>query len=715
MGDVAGTPRVIRFGIFEVDLRAGELRKSGVRIKLQEQPFQILAMLLERPGEVLSREEIQKKLWSEDTFVDFEHSLATAVKKLREALGDSADNPRFIETLPKRGYRFIATVAPIYDRRPEDAARRAALQRRWRWAAVALASVVGVAVCVLTYWLSRPLPPPKVLRIVQLTNSARVVLGRGAQDGYSSLLTDGPRLFFMQEREGALVLSHVSTSGGEVQTIPTPWPKEWVGPTDISPDGTRLLMREHWGLDVERPLWVLPTLGESGRRLGDILGHDGSWSPDEREIVYATGNELFRAKADGSESRRLATLPGRAYWIRWSPDGRRLRFTLLDVQPNTDSLWELNADGTNLRPLLPGWSDPPAECCGNWTPDGKYFVFTSEREGGVNIWMLRESGGLLHRSSHQPVRLTSGPMAFVGPVPSKDGRKLFVFGLQPLRLELLKFHPKSGQLVPYLGPLAKASPRLFCYSPGGEYVAYMRHQDWTLWRSKADGTERLQLTAAPLSVLWPCWSPDGRAIAFTGAMPGKPWKIYLVSVDGGKPQQLLPDERHETDADFSPDGNRIVFGRLPDYLAEPGLPKAIHILDLRTKQVSKLPGSDGLFSPHWTPDGRYIVAMGLDHGKQMRFDFKTQKWTELVKLRLGDGILSRDGKYLYLHLFTRGSLPIYRLRISDGKLEQVVSLADIPRAGFTALGVAGMDLDDSPIFSLWDTPGDIYALEWEAP
>jgi TolB-like protein/DNA-binding winged helix-turn-helix (wHTH) protein/Flp pilus assembly protein TadD len=176
MGDVAGTPRVIRFGVFEVDLRSGELRKSGLRIRLQEQPFQILAMLLERPGEVVTREELEKKLWGADTFVDFEHGLATAVKKLREALGDSADNPRFIETLPRRGYRFIAPVdvgaglvpalgrpqgaplqaatgvappvAPVYDRRPEDAARRAALQRRWRWAAIALAGVVLVAAAV---------------------------------------------------------------------------------------------------------------------------------------------------------------------------------------------------------------------------------------------------------------------------------------------------------------------------------------------------------------------------------------------------------------------------------------------------------------------------------------------------------------------------------------------------------------------------------------
>jgi len=101
---------IVRFGLFEVDLRAGELRKNGLKIKLQEQPFQILALLLEHPGEIVTREELQQKLWSDDTFVDFDNSLNKAINKIREALGDSAENPRFVETLARRGYRFIAPV-----------------------------------------------------------------------------------------------------------------------------------------------------------------------------------------------------------------------------------------------------------------------------------------------------------------------------------------------------------------------------------------------------------------------------------------------------------------------------------------------------------------------------------------------------------------------------------------------------------------------------
>src|ERR1035438_1439525 len=106
----AAKSRVIRFGVFEVDLQEAELRKSGIRIKLQEQPFQILTMLLVRPGETVSRDEVRRKLWPADTFVDFDHSLNSSIKKLREALGDDSENPRFIETLHRRGYRFIAPV-----------------------------------------------------------------------------------------------------------------------------------------------------------------------------------------------------------------------------------------------------------------------------------------------------------------------------------------------------------------------------------------------------------------------------------------------------------------------------------------------------------------------------------------------------------------------------------------------------------------------------
>src|SRR6266446_611355 len=116
------SPRLVRFGAYEVDLRTSELRKQGRKIKLQDQPCRILGILLEQPGEVATREELRKRLWSDDTFVDFDHSLNTAIRRLREALGDSSENPRFIETLPRHGYRFIAPIEELDNTDPEKAA-----------------------------------------------------------------------------------------------------------------------------------------------------------------------------------------------------------------------------------------------------------------------------------------------------------------------------------------------------------------------------------------------------------------------------------------------------------------------------------------------------------------------------------------------------------------------------------------------------------------
>ena len=135
--------QVVRFGIYEVDLRLGELRKNGIRVKLTGQPFQILAILLEHPSDLVTREQLQQRLWPSDTFVDFDRSLNTAINRVREALGDSAENPRFVETLPRRGYRFIAEVQSPSNRltpgtlgerpRVEQAVAPHTGPRRWTW------------------------------------------------------------------------------------------------------------------------------------------------------------------------------------------------------------------------------------------------------------------------------------------------------------------------------------------------------------------------------------------------------------------------------------------------------------------------------------------------------------------------------------------------------------------------------------------------------
>ena len=242
------------------------------------------------------------------------------------------------------------------------------------------------------------------------------------------------------------------------------------------------------------PIYILPLPAGLPRRVGDILAHDASWSPNGEQIVYARGNELFLAKPDGSESRRLVTLAGPASWPRWSPDGKVLRFTMDDSKTGSQSLWEVASDGTGLRPLLPGWSSPPTECCGNWTPDGSYFVFQSDHGANtISLWAIREKSGFLRKRNPEPIQLTTGPSNMFSPVPSRDGKKLFAIQ-GASQGQLVRYDARSQQFVPYLSGISAIQ---LGFSKDGQWVAYTSYPDGTLWRSKVDGTERLQLTSSP--------------------------------------------------------------------------------------------------------------------------------------------------------------------------------------------------------------------------
>ena len=459
----------------------------------------------------------------------------------------------------------------------------------------------------------------------------------------------------------------------------------------------------------------MPLPGGSPHPLGEIRAHDAVWSPDGERLVYANGSSLYLAKSDGSTSHLLATVDGIPFFTRWSPDGSRLRFSVEDPKRSSHSLWEVLSDGTNLHPLLPGWSNPPAECCGNWTPDGSYFLFRSARTNGsptntANVWAIREKEPFFQRAGHRPVQLTFGPLEFSECLPSKDGRKLFVRGVLP-RGELVRYDASSRQFVSYLSGM---SAQWLAFSRDGDWVTYVTYPEATLWRSKVDGSQRLQLTFRPMFAAMPRWSPDGKRIAFMAAESGKPFKIYVVSADGGSAQRLTTGERNEADPSWSADGQSLAFGRLLPFYAGTGI-IAIHSLDLRTKQISTIPGSEGLSAPAYSPDGRYIAAVTADSKRLMLFDSSAQKWTELFSgisssVLWGTPAWSHDGKYIY---FPRDG--VGRVRISDRKVEQVLTLKRIRLTGSWGSSSFALALDDSPLVLRDIGTQEVYALDWEAP
>jgi Tol biopolymer transport system component/DNA-binding winged helix-turn-helix (wHTH) protein len=707
---------VVRFGTFEVDLRLGEVRKNGTRIKLTGQPFQILVILLEHPGDLVTREQLQRQLWPSDTFVDFDRGLNAAINRVREALGDSAENPRFVETLPRRGYRFIAPidvgadlvpeqqgVVPVrLQREGEETVRKPSLQRYW---VLGSSSTAIILIAVLFYWFSRPLMPPKVLGYSRITNDGHAKKFR--IDALPVIATDGLRLYFTEAANSGMrsTLNQVSASGGETSPVSAPFEQN-IELGDVAPNHSDLLLQTFVAGDAEMPVWILPALGGAPRRLSEVRGRDAAWSRNGQMIAYAKGNELYVCKADGTETRKLVAASGQVRWPRWSPRGSFLRFTVGDPRGWT-SIEEVSVAGGSSHSLLPGWKG--VYCCGNWTPDGRYYVFQSTSDSGTNIWALRERTRLFRGRRSEPVRLTAGPMDFQSPVSSVDGKRLFVIGEQP-RGELVRFETKSGQFVPYLEGISAKDVDV---SKDGQWVVYVSYPEGVLWRSKVDGSQRLQLTSLPMQASLPRWSPDGKRIAFSGGVPGEPDSIYLVAAGGGRPAQLT--DHYETDPNWSPDQNSLLFGDEPWFEAGAPGSAAIHILDLKTRQVSTLTGSEGLFSPHLSPNGRYVLAMSLDSARLMLFDFSTNKWAELVSGPAAYPNWSRDGSYIYFINPYIAEPAIYRIRISDRKRELITTLGR-QLLGWSIAGKwTGLAGDDSPLV-LRDTGSEeIYALDWEAP
>lgn len=722
-----------RFGLFEADTESGELRKSGIRIRLQAQPFRVLVCLLERPGELVTREEIQQRLWGNDTIVDFDHSLGTAINKLREALGDSAENPRFIETLARRGYRFLAPVTAVPGGPPHISALDTAPQsepapisslgasprsdapvppvvsaRRQAWQVAALGALI-LLLMGMAYWAGTVSQPSQTrpTRITQVTFSGRVTPGDPLFESFPATATDGARIYFPQIENGQSVLAEALIADGETSTIPLP--EELAAPSlgDLSPDGSRLLLRNHLATAPEQALWVVSTIVGAARRIPGILAHDATWMPDGQHILYATADSLFITQDNGGESRKLATLPGRAFWLRWSPDGKRLRLTLLNSETHTSTLWELNGDGTGAHPLLSDWtSAAPAECCGSWTNDGRYYVFQSARGGDSNIWAIPERGGLFGHPA-KPIRITNGPLSYQAPITERGGHRTFFIGLN-VQSELLRYDPGERIFVPYGGLTMASRVQL---SRDGQWIAWIRQEDSSLWISRIDGSGRVQLTGRPMQVFLMHWSPNDRQLVFMGREPGKPWKMYTVDADGEHLQEVLDEQRSEADPDWSPDGKTLVFGRLPDLMAEASQPKDIDLVNLATKAVTKLPGSDGLFSPRWSENGKYIAALSINQRQLLLFDVANKTWKMLVQQVASDICWSHDDTAIYFHDFAQADQPIYRVEVATGKIQRIADLHDLRPANVVDYRFAGLGKDDEPLVSARRSTANLYAAE----
>ncbi len=679
--------------------------------------FETLLVLLRHGGETVTKQELMAAVWP-DTFVD-EGNLTQNIFLLRKKLGQTAEGEDYIQTLPRRGYRMNVAVRRI-DIQAEtakilspnsQAEVSSSKSLGWPWFTLAAGTAAIMAALVVIILVLRRREPtlPAVSNFVQITHDTEGKRGRTGSLGGpdAALLTDGARLYFTSGAADAPAIWQVSVKGGDPERISVPLSFPQL--LDFSPARLELLIAG--GLDevTSRPFWSEPIPAGAAHPIGNLKGRDAAWSPDGRTLAFTRGTELYRSNPLGTEIHKIADLSGLGWRPRWSPDGRRLRLTIHDVATNTNALWEVASQGGNLHPLLPDWNSPASECCGVWAADGRQFVFQATRDGKTDIWALAETSSSVVAASARvtPVQITNGQINSLAPAFSPDGRKLYVIG-QQLRGELERYDPSSQQFVSYLGG---PSSDFVEFSHDKQWMLYVAYPEGTLWRSRIDGSERLQLTFAPMQVMVPHWSPDDKRIVFRSIGGGRT-QAYILSANGGEPQPLEARPGGQMmHATWSPDGKSVMFSDYP-FFRHDAQPIHVYTYNLEAKQLAIVPGSEGCFAPVWSPDGRYIVASTIRGSHLLLFDFQTRQWTDV-----GEGWdfkkWSSDSRSFFF--LRHGPHPaIMKMHIGkEHKVEQVASLGGIYATGRLAGLEFSISLDGWPMILRDTGTEEIYSLDWK--
>ncbi|HEY9139051.1 MAG TPA: CadC family transcriptional regulator, partial [Terriglobus sp.] len=448
----------------------------------------------------------------------------------------------------------------------------------------------------------------------------------------------------------------------------------------------------------EQPMFIVPGAGGSAQRVVHVLAHDATWMPDNSHILYAAGNDLYEADPAGGDPVHYASLPGRAFWLRWSPDTKTLRFTLFDPLSHRQTLWELRTNDRKPHPLLGSWAQSRDVCCGNWAPDGSSFVFQATEGSASDLWRI---SGL----TDTPQRLTDGPLAYQGPLfATKDS--IYMTGVAT-EGEVQILPPGMRSFSSYRGIYSNAH-RLE-QTRDGRWLAWV-DTEGRLWRARPDGSELLQLTPTELQVFSAHWSPDGSRLAMMARMSSGAWSIYQVLADGSDLQRVLEAQTNAADPTWSPDGQQLAFGQTPDLLGKDSAPRTIQILDLKTHQLAVIPQSDGLFSPRWSPDGRYIAALSLDQKQLRLYDTQAKQWSTLTSRSVADPVWSDDSKYIYADAFVEPGQPVYRVHVQGGQMEEIGGMSNMRSTDFSDLVFCGLLHDGTVVVRGRLNTANLYSL-----
>lgn len=692
--------RTVRFGPFEADLVTAELRKEGATLALQVQPFQVLALLLKQPGELVTREQLRTQIWAQDTFVDFDHALNTAITKIRLALGDDAEHPKYIETLPRRGYRFIAAVERPRPEMPQAGVGDTTgpgTEKRWLWAVVA---AVGLLVTLVAWQLTRnPLQSPSgSIDVVPLVT----LHGFQARPAISP---DGNQVAF-GEYEGKDGAIYTTLIGGDKPLRVTE--KSGVCCPTWSPDNRQIafmrFLQKGFSINIISALGgtekTLYTAGSGLRGMCDHL----DWSPDGKSLVFAEpwpdGHNLRIAliSLDDLSVRPLTSPVAQEYDCQpaFSPDGSRVVFERGSVGGFGKDVFVIPVTGGVARRLTfdNSWGGSPA-----WTQDGSEIVYSSNRGGPMNLWRVSATEGAprplagvsaiayapsisrkanllafehasinsgiwriglkdkTHSSGHPTHLIKARGMINARPNFSPDGKKV-VFESDRLGFSDIWYCESDGsnctQLTSLHGTAGTAR-----WSPDGQRVAFefqSQHYYEVYVLEVPDGRPRRLLTFPEGDNGAPNWSRDGKWIYFYSSHEKGPLQLWKVPFQGGKPVRVT--KNGGVYATESEDGRFLYFSKLE----QPGIWR-MPLNGTEEERVLDQPEGFRWFNWALVPGGIYLVNQADDQKPRIEFfDFASRKRT-LIDLvdKPGSGLaLAPDGRSL---LYSRTESEDYEIML----------------------------------------------------